>query len=214
MRGTTHAAAGLLAGAVVSEVTGDPSAWIPVVATLGGLLPDIDEPRATVAHLPTKGRNVTRSAIKEVLGEGFFPSLLSGIVRLVTGVMEAALVALSHLVRAVLGHRGATHSLTMALIVTALATGGLILAPSSVEQEWLMWVTEIPPRAGVALGAGYLSHLITDGLTKGGVPLFWPISKDRVRVLPKPLAVRTGGLWDWMVMFLCSAGTAIVLDWV
>ncbi|MDI6740730.1 MAG: metal-dependent hydrolase [Candidatus Edwardsbacteria bacterium] len=75
------------------------------------------------------------------------------------------------------GHRGALHSLLALLVFTALVT--LLRAPAELV---------------IAFGLGYLSHLLTDGLTMGGVPLFWP-ARGRVRLFPF-IRIRTGGLLD------------------
>ncbi len=75
------------------------------------------------------------------------------------------------------GHRGALHSLLGLIVFTALIA--LLQAPV----ELIM-----------AFGLGYLSHLVTDGLTMGGVPLFWP-GRGRVRLSPF-IRIRTGGLVD------------------
>ena len=75
------------------------------------------------------------------------------------------------------GHRGALHSLLGLVVFTALVA--LIKAPVELI---------------LAFGLGYLSHLLTDGLTLGGVPLFWP-GHGRVRLSPF-IRIRTGGLLD------------------
>jgi inner membrane protein len=67
------------------------------------------------------------------------------------------------------GHRGPTHSLAwclgLALLVYALQ--GVLLGQ--------------PPNALLALAvlAGSLSHVLADGLTVAGVPLWWPLRRRR-----------------------------------
>jgi inner membrane protein len=68
------------------------------------------------------------------------------------------------------GHRGVTHSLAwcaaLALLVYAVqgfATGG-----------------DTGPLLAVAVLAGALSHVVADGLTVAGVPLWWPLRRRRV----------------------------------
>lgn len=75
------------------------------------------------------------------------------------------------------GHRGALHSLLGVVVLTLLIT-----------------LLKTPIELIMAFGLGYLSHLITDGLTMGGVPLFWP-ARGRIRLLPF-IHIRTGGLLD------------------
>jgi len=179
MRGVTHAAAGLVVGVALREATGDPTFWLPAAGMLGGLLPDIDEPNSTVAHLPLA-------------------------VSIVTGLLEAVTVALATLVKSVLGHRGAMHSLTLAVGVAVGATMGALTLDAIAEANWAF---RVPALVGPAMGVGYITHLITDAMTKTGVPLLWPLSSERIRLLPKGLSAKTGGVIDWLVMFLCYAAT-------
>jgi len=198
LRGATHAATGLLVGVALNEMTGDTTVWLPAAAALGGLLPDIDEPRSMIAHLPGKGRNVAC----EATGSGAVAGLLNLVVNLVTGMLEAVTVALAAFVKSMLGHRGATHSLALALGTTVATTLAVVVLSGVAEANTGF---RIPLHVGPALGLGYLSHLVTDGMTQSGVPLLWPLTKKRVRMLPKPLAVRTGGFLDWAVMMGCGA---------
>ena len=68
---------------------------------------------------------------------------------------------------ALVGHRGMTHS-----VLAVVGMAALMIA-----------VTNLPALSGarwaiLPLCVGYLSHLLGDGLTKGGIPLLWP-SKRR-----------------------------------
>jgi inner membrane protein len=68
------------------------------------------------------------------------------------------------------GHRGPTHSLLWCLALAALVDLGqrLIVGPGP------------PPLVAVAVGAGALAHVLADGLTVQGVPLWWPFSRERL----------------------------------
>jgi membrane-bound metal-dependent hydrolase YbcI (DUF457 family) len=79
-------------------------------------------------------------------------------------------------------HRGLTHYAitTMAVMIITIIIG-----------DWLGW-----PDAGLAFGLGYLSHFLTDGMTKYGVPL-WPGRK--IHLLPRPLRIRTGSFAETLV---------------
>lgn len=84
----------------------------------------------------------------------------------------------SSLAHGYLGHRGALHSL-LGLMVWLW---GLI---------WLL-----PSHLAFAFVWGYGSHLILDGLTKGGIPIFWPFSAQRGGF---GLGFRSGGLMDYAI---------------
>lgn len=92
---------------------------------------------------------------------------------------------------ALVGHRGVTHSLVAAagcLLLLWQAGHSLIAAP---------------------LALGYLSHLLGDWLTHGGVPLFWPSRRN----YQAPITVRTGGIADLSLAALLwlGAGAHLVL---
>lgn len=63
-----------------------------------------------------------------------------------------------------LKHRGFTHSLSFAFLVS------LLLYATSPEGYELAWISAV---------IGILSHLFLDSLTRGGVPLYHPLSKKR-----------------------------------
>ncbi len=95
-----------------------------------------------------------------------------------------------------LGHRGFLYFLLGATVVLALAAfAALFWAPSGAV--WSLLVS--------ALAAGYLSHLLLDALTPGGVPLLWP----RGGSTSLPL-VRTGSFFE-RVVFLPALAVAVAL---
>jgi inner membrane protein len=89
-------------------------------------------------------------------------------------------------------HRGPTHW----LVTAAVVVGGV---------AYLSQLLNLPPVVPVAFGAGYLSHLLADAVTVAGVPLLGPLSGRSVRFLPKPIALRTGGVAEHVfVSFLMA----------
>jgi inner membrane protein len=68
------------------------------------------------------------------------------------------------------GHRGVTHSLAWcaALALLVYASQGLVTGG------------EEGPLLALAVLAGALSHVVADGLTVAGVPLWWPLRRRRV----------------------------------
>lgn len=52
----------------------------------------------------------------------------------------------------------------------------------------------------LACGLGCAVHLVGDACTDEGVPLLWPLTTSRVRLLPEPLAFTTGTMPErWIV---------------
>ncbi len=115
--------------------------------------------------------------------------------------------------RLVGGHRGFTHSflgvLLMALFFTILfvslpalfASGGVTMSPVLVEE--IKVVLE-------AIVTGWLLHILADGLTKGGVPLLWPVTMRYGFPPDAALRFKVGTLWEdavlWTLIFLVGFG--------
>lgn len=93
---------------------------------------------------------------------------------------------IAFLVNLFLGHRGFTHSL-LSLILASFV--GLLL------MQLLPYPTTLYIVFGFLLG--YASHIILDCLNPAGVPLFYPVKKDKISVCE----IRTGGIVE-MVFFL------------
>jgi inner membrane protein len=83
-------------------------------------------------------------------------------------------------------HRGITHTLV------AAAVFGLFCALIA------------RPEVALTMFGGYLSHLILDGCTPAGVPLFGPLSWRRVNLLPAALRVRTGSFAEKGVLLVLT----------
>ncbi len=191
MRGKTHATVAATLGLGLSLALQSPgNGWLvgTALAGLGGLLPDIDEPKSTIGHSP---RILARGATNKSRRGSLFRVLTRVLGELLTGLVQA----LATVIRELTGHRGATHWLLAALIVALPA------------------IAFLGPHAGLYLGAGYLSHLALDMLTRSGIPLLGPFSKRRLHLLPKPLRVRTGGPLDHFIQFVSGLAYVTLLAW-
>ena len=83
-------------------------------------------------------------------------------------------------------HRGITHSIAALAVV------------------WGVMLFIGQPLIGAAVVGGYASHLLLDGCTPAGVPLFWPASR-RVHLLPSVVRIRTGSFAEQGVALLLIA---------
>lgn len=107
-------------------------------------------------------------------------------------------VLVSSALNTIVGHRGFFHS-----VLGLVAVTGLI---AFISWSWLpvgfVSQTLIP-----LLGAGYLSHLLLDALTPGGVPLLWPYRLNfRIPI------VKTGSLLERLVVLpVLAVGTLFYL---
>ncbi len=87
------------------------------------------------------------------------------------------------------GHRGITHSL---VAVALVALGAFALLPHPVA---------------VIISAGYCSHLVADGITRGGIPLFAPLNRKRYGLH----LMTTGGLLEQLLAGALMLGLIAVL---
>ena len=111
-----------------------------------------------------------------------------------TGIAPFALPAFA--LHRLLGHRGLLHSL-LGLVLTGLIVG----IPIALNLE---------PEAAIALLLGYASHLALDGVTKSGIPLWFP-NRRRVHLLPPKLRITTGSEPEDIVLALLAMTAIAVL---
>lgn len=171
------AAAGAAAGLWYAHVDGPDLGLAIAAGTIGGALPDIDHPRATI------WRWVWAAALWAAIAAagGWREPGLVVVVLVGLGMTQALLTRL-------LTHRGVTHSLL------GLASVWLGVA----------WLAEMVGVVGVdaltvALAAGYASHLALDLLTPAGVPLLWPWKRPfRVPMLVAAAVVTVGACLWWV----------------
>lgn len=79
----------------------------------------------------------------------------------------------------IIGHRGLTHSLLAVVILGSLLTMYGAMGSYLVASVWI----------------GYLTHILGDFLTKGGIPVFWPLK--RRFSLP---VVTTGSAFEFLLV--------------
>jgi inner membrane protein len=151
MMGVTHTAIAAACGVAVARLVSDAGLASVAAACAGGLLPDAD-------RMGTRG---FRIAVMAMLGGLIAVGAGSPAVALPGAVIAAAAFA-TVVAGAVWGHRTATHSLVA--VGAALAVGA-----------WLGG-----PALGVALAAGWASHVAADAITTEGVAIYWPWEKRRV----------------------------------
>jgi len=96
------------------------------------------------------------------------------------------------------GHRVGTHTAVAWLVISALA--------------WAVGRVANSPNIAIAFSVGYLSHLLADALTIEGIPLFWPLAKRRVCLLPSFIAIRTGSFFEYA--FMVAFGVGVVKLWL
>jgi len=142
-----------------------------IVCGAAAMLPDIDEPGSTVAHVLEPVSGLVSKAMNEFCGghrQASHSLLAVGIIALIgwgltlnhiaLAVASALLVLLAFRGLAPVGLR---HGV---LVVLIAGLAGVAVALGRVNMAWFP----------IALSAGYTIHLLGDMLTSGGVPLLWP----------------------------------------
>jgi len=177
MMGRHHAVLGGVVYLGVAGTLGHMSGASLAAATAAcagaAMLPDLDEPGSSVAHLcePVSGlvSHLTaklagghRKATHSLLAVGGSALIGLGVEgsRIGSAVLLAVLFAL--FLRGV-----APPGLRHGLIAFGLAVGGAWACVTHIDTGWLM----------AALPAGVALHLVGDMMTSGGVPLFWPAGR-------------------------------------
>jgi membrane-bound metal-dependent hydrolase YbcI (DUF457 family) len=184
-------------GVVTAEALGLPP---PPLVTLGigallvgagSIATDLDHPKSFISNsIPTRVIRIALAILvipvlaalgallttHNVLGTwAQFISLVIGVVflrwALISLGVALGLMLFSWLLYKSLHHRGPLHSILFALAVTAVVGFAF----------WWYW---LPWTWGLAFGWGWLWHIFADGLTKEGVPFFWPFNDDRKHSLP------------------------------
>lgn len=92
------------------------------------------------------------------------------------------------------GHRGGTHSLIATTAFLMLAAG-------------LSWFNPVIGWWAAGFGIGYGVHLICDSMTRSGIPLWWPLSQERVGLR----WFATGSLMEYLVLLTTVSATGALL---
>lgn len=158
MTGPTHVAIALAATLAATSAAGQPPGalgWAALV--VGSLAPDIDG-----------GGTIARPG-------SLFGKLLP---RWLARLLDKIGLTISRVIRAILGHRNATHWPVWAALFMVL--GYRLGLP------WLVW-----------FGWGYLWHILADFCTRAGVPLFGPLYTKDIKWSP----IKTGSWVEWVISF-------------
>jgi len=99
----------------------------------------------------------------------------------------------SHLIKAVFGHRGITHSILGLAVLSALIYAVIYYYQLDIQYLYFFNI-------------GYLSHILSDLLTKSGVPLLYPYKKN----LKIPI-IRTGDKKEFIFRTIVYAGLLFMI---
>lgn len=173
--------------------------WLIGAGAVGGLLPDLDEPGSMISNAPRILGKQARHLLSYLSIGPLRPIVwLVGLILLVVaGLLNVLTRASSHVFRFLaMGHREGSHWLPVWI---ALCVG-----------VYLLTAPVAGPAPAVGFGLGYLTHLLTDALTKTGIPLI-PKTGLRLHLLPRPMRIRTGGIAEnWFTgLYVLAAGALV-----
>lgn len=158
------------------------------LGTLGALMPDIDGHDSSIRNNFGLGRSQIRRDFRRRHRRTFFQRLVD----VLQWVASLPLDMFAYLVP----HRGPTHWGLTAVLLTLLMA---LLTRFFGWHDWL-WI---------CFGLGYASHIIADGLTISGVPLYGPFIRRYVRFVPRFLTIRTGSMQEYMIVRVLLLALAV-----
>jgi len=207
-------------GLVAAEALGMPAASFltlgmgALIVATGSVATDLDHPKSFISNsIPSRVIRIALAVLAIPLlaalaallttHDAFgtwtqFTGLVFGVSFLRWALIALAgslgLMLLSWLLYKSLHHRGPLHSIVFAIGVTAVAC-------------WAFWYYWLPWTWGLAFGWGWLWHILADGLTKEGVPFFWPFNDERRHTLP----AWGCGLGRWLLSLAGGLGIVLAL---
>lgn len=235
MLGVSHAATGLLVGAVLGAAVGAHPVDVVVCAAVGAgaaLLPDLDEPGSTVGRsLGAVTRGVS-GVLRSVSSRVYRATATS--YELGDSRSDGGHRYLTHTVPAVLGFGAVAWGVAvlgwvgLGVVVFAMAALGLGCVAREFGRKAVQaagLAAAAVAGAAVVLGSvpgwlvacvvsvGALTHVLGDWLTRSGVPLLWPLTHRGKRwwMLRSPVAFVTGqSPVETVIRWVCLTGAPAV----
>jgi inner membrane protein len=92
-------------------------------------------------------------------------------------------------------HRGGIHSIFSAVLISVI-------------------IASVIPWAGVGFFVGYFGHIFLDFLTRGGVPLLWPISSQKFGLMLKTKGVVEDVIFVALIFFNFILLEELFIGWI
>lgn len=146
----------------------------------GSLVPDVDHPKSKLNQkiLPVQNK-FFKVFVYLLIG--------AGLLYLETKINSQALriLGITLIITGLSQHRGFTHSIL-----------GLIFYTSAVYLAVMQYGIKEAEEIYIGFAIGYISHLLADFMTKGGIPIFYPFGKN----ISFPIAIKTGGVLEKIIL--------------
>ncbi len=178
MNGRSHAILGAAASVLALgiqeiDIIDQPLVYVPALfmGIMGGLFPDID----SAENLFRKSLKLSSAQTRRDVQN----ATLMRPVTMVVAVSRFIVARILNVINYFLPHRGPTHYGVSVIFVTWLV-------------YWFCSAWGLDRSLWITFGAGYLSHLIGDGVTIRGVRFLAPIYPDFIHLMPPKLRIRVG----------------------
>lgn len=180
MKGKTHLVVGLAAGVTIALNRDiDSFALIILGTSIGSLMPDIDHPKSKINQKLLRQKNKGNKIL--------FYSLIGMILLYIYTLKKDDVFLLSGVISILVGvskHRGFTHSILGIFLFMKL--GENLVTKFGYYDIYMGFII------------GYIGHLFSDFLTKGGIEIFYPFSEN----FSFPINIKTGGIAEKFILFL------------
>lgn len=200
MLGRSHTILGATATAAAMTVLGTTALDQPItfmllvgVGTMAALFPDIDSPHNTFRK--TLGIS-TKKAFRDIRNRR-----RRTVLQRIIDIIQIPIALIFDFIDKFIPHRGPTHWGVTAGLFTFLA-------------YWCCRSFQWPDEVWIAVGVGYFSHLLGDGVTRQGVRFFAPVYHKYVRFLPRALCVRTGTTGEIVMLSFLVAAIMGLMFWI
>lgn len=206
MMGTSHAITGAAAWIAITA-TALPAAGIPplttteivagtIVSAGAALLPDADHPSSTVAHA-FPGGTATAGAISALSGghrKGMHSLLAVLALFLLTPHLAKLTIEINtwphqvHLGPAIAIAACTAFALKSLRIASSWPSAWIIATAAAIAAHLFPSVFDLLP---LSLSIGYLAHIAGDMITRGGIPLLWPLTLKPPKTLSRNKLIST-----------------------
>ncbi|RKD30050.1 metal-dependent hydrolase [Thermohalobacter berrensis] len=182
MKGKTHMMLGVASGITVAlNFSADNAGILVGSAIIGSIIPDIDHPRSTFNQKVLLIKNkIYKAIIYSIIGIIFLHFFIE------TNEKSLGILGTALILTGVSNHRGFTHSLLGIFLYSTVIK--MLATKYNINDAYLGFVI------------GYMSHLIADYFTRGGIRIFYPFGK----AISSPLKIKAGGKFEEL-LFISAA---------
>jgi len=193
MTGLSHGIVGGSSVLILLSVSGIQDISVASAAVLtgviGSLIPDVDAKNSVLQHHIFHYGTAfwTDTFISKRFRRSITGSIFYSLIAIVEITIRIVLYAPIMVLKLFVVHRGITHTIVAATILT------LIFIVVSIFFHLSIWIA-------ISFSIGYVSHIVLDGVTQSGITPFIPVSKKQIHLLPLRNRITTGSSREYVVL--------------